>query len=246
MDGLKDNLNKLSELIRKLEKGELEVQELLMLEAAARNIYERSVILKFKGYEQTSKPNTSVDQVEEKPVEPIVSDPAPVEIEEETKEEPAFDFGIFDQDQSDQEEEEVVEKPESEIEEHKSITHSIKEEQDHTIETTEVIETKVEITPGGSFYDKLDLEDNSIAARFSGGKVDSLIGSFSLNQRLRFINELFEGSSELFSEAVKNLDSKHSLPEAQEQATSYAGEHGWDPTDEVVIEFLSYLNRRYA
>ena len=244
MDGLKDNLNKLSELIRKLEKGELEVQELMMLEDAARNIYERSVILKFKGFEQSSKPNAVAVDEEEKVVEQEISKPTPVEQEEVKEEEPAFDFGIFDQNESDKSE--VEEDSEPEIEEHKSVTHSIREEEDHTIETTEVVETKIETTPGGSFYDKLDLEDNSIAARFSGGKVDSLIGSFSLNQRLRFINELFDGSSELFSEAVKNLDSKQSLAEAQEQAASYAGEYGWDPTDEVVIEFLSYLNRRYA
>lgn len=246
MDGLKDNLNKLSELIRKLEKGELEVQELMMLEDAARNIYERSVILKFKGFEQSSKPSPAAVVQEEEIAEPEISKPTNVEQEEVKEEEPAFDFGIFDQNEPDQSEEEVEEDPKPEIEEHKSVTHSIREEEDHTIETTEVVETKIATTPGGSFYDKLDLEDNSIAARFSGGKVDSLIGSFSLNQRLRFINELFDGSSELFSEAVKNLDSKQSLAEAQEQAASYAGEYGWDPTDEVVIEFLSYLNRRYA
>jgi len=244
MDGLKDNLKKLSELIRKLEKGELEVQELIMLEDAARNIYERSVILKFKGFEQSSKPNAVAVDEEEKLVEQEISKPTPFEQQELKEEEPAFDFGIFDQNEPDQPE--LEEDTEPEIEEHKSVTHSIREEEDHTIETTEVVETKIETTPGGSFYDKLDLEDNSIAARFSGGKVDSLIGSFSLNQRLRFINELFDGSSELFSEAAKNLDSKQSLAEAQEQAASYAGEYGWDPTDEVVIEFLSYLNRRYA
>jgi hypothetical protein len=244
MDGLKDNLKKLSELIRKLEKGELEVQELIMLEDAARNIYERSVILKFKGFEQSSKPNAVAVDEEEKLVEQEISKPTPFEQQELKEEEPAFDFGIFDQNEPDQPE--LEEDTEPEIEEHKSVTHSIREEEDHTIETTEVVETKIETTPGGSFYDKLDLEDNSIAARFSGGKVDSLIGSFSLNQRLRFINELFDGSSELFSEAVKTLDSKQSLAEAQEQAASYAGEYSWDPTDEVLIEFLSYLNRRYA
>lgn len=244
MDGLKDNLKKLSELIRKLEKGELEVQELIMLEDAARNIYERSVILKFKGFEQSSKPNVVAVDEEEKVVEREISKPTPFEQQELNEEEPAFDFGIFDQNEPDQPE--LEEDTEPEIEEHKSVTHSIRKEEDQTIETTEVVETKIETTPGGSFYDKLDLEDNSIAARFSGGKVDSLIGSFSLNQRLRFINELFDGSSELFSEAVKTLDSKQSLAEAQEQAASYAGEYGWDPTDEVLIEFLSYLNRRYA
>ena len=244
MDGLKDNLKKLSELIRKLEKGELKVQELIMLEDAARNIYERSVILKFKGFEQSSKPNAAAVDEEEKVVEQEISKPTPFEQEELKEEEPAFDFGIFDQNEPDQPE--LEEDIEPEIEEHKSVTHSIREEEDHTIETTEVVETKIETIPGGSFYDKLDLEDNSIAARFLGGKVDSLIGSFSLNQRLRFINELFDGSSEFFSEAVKTLDSKQSLAEAQEQAASYAGEYGWDPTDEIVIEFLSYLNRRYA
>ena len=102
MDGLKDNLKKLSELIRKLEKGELEVQELIMLEDAARNIYERSVILKFKGFEQSSKPNAAAVDEEEQVVEQEISKPTPFEQEELKEEEPDFDFGIFDQNEPDQ------------------------------------------------------------------------------------------------------------------------------------------------
>ena len=97
-----------------------------------------------------------------------------------------------------------------------------------------------------SFLDRLKIENNSIASRFSSSKLDTLIGAFGLNERLRYINNLFDGSSEIFSDAIKSLDSQSSLEEAKLKAAQLATEHDWDPEEEVVLEFMQYLNRRYA
>ena len=97
-----------------------------------------------------------------------------------------------------------------------------------------------------SFLDKIKIEDNSVASRFTNSKLDSLIGAFGLNQRLRYINDLFDGSSEMFSDAIKALDSQPSLNEANLKAATLATDYDWDPEEEIVIEFMSYLNRRYA
>ena len=62
----------------------------------------------------------------------------------------------------------------------------------------------------------------------------------------RSINDLFDGSSEMFSEAIKMLDSQTALDVANEKAAQLAVQHSWDPEEEVVVEFMSFVNRRYA
>lgn len=112
---------------------------------------------------------------------------------------------------------------------------------------TPVAETEpVPSVSGASFLDKFAQQDNSLAGRFSAGPLDSLIGAFGLNERLRFINDLFDGSSEKFSDAIKALDAQSGLDAAREKVAGYAEENDWDPEEEVVAEFMNYLNRRYA
>lgn len=243
----KSKLSELSGLIDKLEKGELTIEELSLMERLTRELHERSIILRYKAFEQKAGVEVSEEVKEEIP-EPVVV-PAP---DPEPDEEPAIEFSIFDEEDSEEVsviEEESVEPiseetdDEPEVEEHTSISKT-EERTEDTIETTvEVKHTKIEER---SFADRLNLGDNSLASQFSGGKLDSLVGAFGLNQRLRFINNLFDGSSEQFSEAVKVLDSQPSLEDATAKIEVFANEHDWDPEEENVIEFMTFVNRRYA
>jgi len=49
-----------------------------------------------------------------------------------------------------------------------------------------------------------------------------------------------------FSDAIKALDSQESLDDANQKAAQLAADHEWDPEEDVVIEFMSFVNRRYA
>ncbi len=219
MDNLnlyKSDLKLLSDLIDRLEKGELSVDELAQMEEVTRRLHERSIILKYKAFENKST-STEVKEVE----------PEEETIEEVEDEDPSFDMSIFDV---------TVEDIEKEIEEEESIE----------IETDDPATEIEEKDSGATFIEKLNLQDRSIASAFTGGKLDSLIGAFGLNERLRFINNLFDGSSELFSDAVKALDSQSDLDAAKQKIDSLASEHSWDPEDDNVLEFMNYVNRRYA
>jgi hypothetical protein len=77
-------------------------------------------------------------------------------------------------------------------------------------------------------------------------RLDTLIGSFGLNERLQFINELFEGSSEAFSEAIKTIDSLSGQHEALSRASSLATQYKWDKDSETVEDFVLKIKRRYA
>jgi hypothetical protein len=238
MKGYKSNLEELNALVEKMDKGELSIEELSSLEKLTRELHERSIILRYKAFENKVNPEDTA---------PVVEEPAP--IVEETpepivEEEPAIDFSIFDEpepevveeiiedevepvveEQTPEPEEEIIEEPEPEVE---NIVEQPKEE-----------EVKKE-APANPFM------DNSIAAQFSGGKLDSLIGAFGINQRLGFINNLFDGSSEAFSNAIKELDSQSSLSDANQKVSVFITQYEWDVEEEDVLEFMSYVNRRYA
>lgn len=77
-------------------------------------------------------------------------------------------------------------------------------------------------------------------------KLETLIGSFGLNERLQYINELFDGSSEGFSEAIKTIDHSLDLNQAIDAITGYANQHQWDLESETVEDFIVKVKRRYA
>lgn len=241
---LKSELNELNAFVSKLESGELTVHELIQMEEIVRNIHEKTIILKYKAFEQkTGKVEEQEESVDAMPEEAVRDEPLMEAPEEEV---PSIEFSIFEEEESEFETE--VEEPTAEIQE---IT--IAEETELVEDTFEpVIEQKapqeaLESDKGSkSFWEQISAQDDSLSSRFAGSKLDTLIGAFGLNEKLRYINDLFDGSSELFSDAIKLLDSQSDLNAAKGQVDRMATEYSWDPEEETVVEFMTYINRRYA
>lgn len=76
--------------------------------------------------------------------------------------------------------------------------------------------------------------------------VESLPKLFMLNEKLMFINELFEGSSEAFANAVKNLDLAGSIVEATKMIAVQCNQFHWDMESEVFEDFIYKICCRYA
>jgi hypothetical protein len=93
---------------------------------------------------------------------------------------------------------------------------------------------------------KLKSIEKSLRINYSIVPLETLIGSFTLNERLQFINELFEGSSDSFSTAVKKLDALDGLDSARSVVADYASSNSWDLDSEIVEDFLVKICRRYA
>jgi hypothetical protein len=267
LEGYSSRIKRLSELVAELESGNLTVEELSEMELITRELHERSIILRYNAFKDQVMPEAGTEEddgafIDENggvEVEVIIEEIEEIETEDSdaenvVEEEPMIDFSIFD----DAPEPEADPEPIAEIElepevptpepvvvvEPEVAPEPVKEE--HVEVTAEPVAVEPSSNSAQSFLDKLKIEDNSVASRFTNSKLDSLIGAFGLNQRLRYINDLFNGSSELFSDAIKALDSQPSLDQANLKAGTLAAENEWDPEEEIVIEFMSYLNRRYA
>ena len=108
-------------------------------------------------------------------------------------------------------------------------------------------ETSKEIAEdASSLFPKLMKIEKSIAQNYQVMTLETLIGSFTLNERLQFINELFDGSSDLFSSAIKRLDALDNRDSARAVIAEYAAENNWDLDGEVVEDFMLKICSRYA
>jgi hypothetical protein len=76
--------------------------------------------------------------------------------------------------------------------------------------------------------------------------LESLIGAFTLNEKLQFINELFDGSSDEFSSNVKQLDQLASIDAARNMIAELANTFSWDTESEIVEDFIYKICRRFA
>ena len=207
----KQQIGKIEVLITKMEKGELSVSELSDLEELTRNLHEKSIILKYKAFEDKSRENAT----EKEPSDTVVEfkEPKP-------EKKPEIDFSSFN------------EKTNSTVQE----DIPVEQEEQNTEENTNT----------ESFVDKFAAVDNSLSSKFEGAKIDTLIGAVGLNQKLRYINDLFDGSSELYGNAIKALDTQSSLEDARVTLDELAVSNDWNPDEQTVIEFMEMLNRRYA
>ncbi len=307
MEGLKnyrEKLKAIEKLVDKMENGLLSINELAELETLMRDLYERSIILKYKAFEgkvvaAEPKVEVIVPVVEQK--EEIV-EKVP-EIVAEVPEAPVLDFSLFDDTDDAEEEIPHVETPKpivvetlvaKQVEEVKHVEAvkpadpsvdgsrtGTESDQKESILKQEVKQVVAETTPepeqadpstdgsrkgtesdrvesyqeeplavmrekGSSFLNRLNIVDNSISAQLARRKISTLNGAFGLNERLLYINQLFNGSGDAFSDAVKVLDSQANLDEASHKVEELAFTHSWNPEEEVVLEFLAIIKRRYA
>ncbi|MFT5860113.1 MAG: hypothetical protein ACI865_002221 [Flavobacteriaceae bacterium] len=256
MDGLenyKAKLHALGELMKKMEAGSLSISELSDLETLTRELHERSIILKYKAFEAKVKQDTPIKE-DVQPVDEVIEEEIPiveVEDEEDDVDSGGLDFALFDTP-----EEVIVPEP---IEEVKAVEKEVIVETPQIAKVEEIIieapveEINVDLSAPvdsdeskKSFLDRLNLPPESVSSQFSESKIDSLSGAFGLNEKLRFIRELFAGSSDLFSEAISSLDSQSSIGDASVKVEELAFSNSWDLEQDAVLEFMSIIKRRYA
>ena len=247
MEAYKNLIKEINKYISKLETASLTIDELFELEKLTRKLHERSVILRYKAFE-----NKIGNEPMAEKEEPKLVPEEKIEIVEENKpqEEEEVEFNIFDNEEEDIGF--VFEAPQEELKadtEEKELEIDIEpkdEVEPQELEPQPSEPTPVSPSQGGSFIDRFKIADNSLSSKFAESKLDSLIGAFGLNEKLMFINDLFDGSSEMFSDAIKALDSKASLDEASVMLDELANEHAWDPEEEAVADFIVYIQRRHA
>lgn len=133
------------------------------------------------------------------------------------------------------------------VEENLDAEEEIKSTESETIKASKEIHEVPEISKDASdLFPKLLKIEKSIAQNYQVMPLETLIGSFTLNERLQFINELFDGSSDLFSSSIKRLDSQADRVSARALVAEFAIANAWDMDGEVVEDFMLKICSRYA
>lgn len=273
---MKELVSAIENGLKKISKGNITLIELEETVASSRELYERLLIVRYKVYENSILADKESEELEvvdketevKKEEETIPEENKDREIifEEETTdiaEDSIIRFDLFatPEIESEVEEDEVlpeVEKeieqsieedvlPEIEIKEEELIEENLDSEEEIENTANDSAETSKEIAEdASSLFPKLMKIEKSIAQNYQVMTLETLIGSFTLNERLQFINELFDGSSDLFSSAIKRLDALDNRDSARAVISEYAAENNWDLDGEVVEDFMLKICSRYA
>jgi hypothetical protein len=273
---MKELVSAIENGLKKISKGNITRIELEETVASSRELYERLLIVRYKVYENSILADKESEELEvvyketevKKEEETIPNENKDREIifEEETNdiaEDSIIRFDLFatPEIESEVEEDEVlpeVEKeieqsieedilPEIEIKEEELVEENLYSEEEIENTANDNTETSKEIAEdSSSLFPKILKIEKSIAQNYQVMILETLIGSFTLNERLQFINELFDGSSDLFSSAIKRLDSLDNRDSARSVIAEYAAENNWDLDGEVVEDFMLKICSRYA
>jgi hypothetical protein len=273
---MKELVSAIENGLKKISKGNITLIELEETLASSRELYERLLIVRYKVYENSILANEESEELEivdketevkkEEETNPDENKDIEIIFEEETNdiaEDSIIRFDLFatPEIESEVEEDEVlpeVEKeieqsieedvlPEIEIKEEELVEENLDSEQEIENTANDSAETSKEIAEdASSLFPKLMKIEKSIAQNYQVMTLETLIGSFTLNERLQFINELFDGSSDLFSSAIKRLDALDNRDSARSVIAEYAAENNWDLDGEVVEDFMLKICSRYA
>ena len=257
---MKELVSAIENGLKKISKGNITLIELEETVASSRELYERLLIVRYKVYENSILADKESEELEvvdketevKKEEETIPDENKDIEIifEEETNdiaEDSIIRFDLFATPEIDSEVEEDEVLPEIEIKEEELVEENLDSEEEIENTANDSAETSKEIAEdASSLFPKILKIEKSIAQNYQVMTLETLIGSFTLNERLQFINELFDGSSDLFSSAIKRLDALDNRDSARSVIAEYAAENNWDLDGEVVEDFMLKICSRYA
>jgi hypothetical protein len=264
-------LTELTSYQKRLEEGNLQLEELNELVQLSQELLERYTILRYKAYEgneiseeqgkneseAVSEEHGEWSMESESESESVIEEHGEWNMEKQSEneseseeqrvenEEPvAFDFSLFD---------DTAEEVQDTILEENAVEHvsiSAVTEEDAGIVEQKITMEQVIQTPTAdenkAFIKHFSNIEPGFFNQIGMSRLDSLIGSFGLNERLQYINELYNGSSEAFSDAVKRLDNLGSYQDALIEASKFAHEYNWDLESETVEELVIKLKRRHG
>ncbi len=269
---IKTMLGHLHTGVEKLESGTLSPEDMELLVEDAKELYERLIILRYKIYEtnvlgvkepvisahlRQTEIETPIDlfgSIEEHSItpEPAFEVSFAKSDDEDLNEEPIHEASIPAEDpiheEEIEEEEQEVEGPIQTIEDpihEEEIEEEIEQEIEQEVEEPEAPTAWEPQFSGDQPIWMAEMEAN-IRDNRSVFPLESLIGAFTLNEKLQFINELFEGSSDDFSSHIKQLDQLASMDAARNMLAELALTFNWDTESEIVEDFIYKICRRHA
>ncbi len=87
--------------------------------------------------------------------------------------------------------------------------------------------------------------EKSVAHKMQHKPIKDLKDAIGINEKFLFINELFDGNLQDYSEALNKLNAFQNLQSAEEFITEIASRYSWADDSEHVKEFRDLVERRF-
>lgn len=87
--------------------------------------------------------------------------------------------------------------------------------------------------------------DKSIAAKLLNNPIKDLKSAIGINEKFKFINELFEGNLQKYNDGITKLNAFKNFGEAYKYLLSLKSEFTWNESNEAFQELSDLVNRRY-
>lgn len=236
----------LARLSEELESGKLGAEEIERMTHLSNELYERLVVLRFKAYEEVVISENNVNEVEEDnsvlAVANVGAGKNPTYEPEETQpqkiEEPALE------EIKDANEPTEIEKEQNTEEERPMFrfdTQPVASNQISLIDSIEEIK-QLEKSLNDTFADK----PASLAEKLNKASVANLKTAISVNQKFKFIAELFDNDSKAFENAIEQINSCKSFIEADEYIQNQLTQRfEWEKQHPTVKEMMTLVERRF-
>lgn len=267
-------LEEINVAFQALNNGKFDLEKMNLLIENTRELYERAVILRFKAQEVLVKENhvsfqKDVEEVNTNPdvktaeiisekeiVQPV--DQVTEAIQEQTVERSGFSvndkgsdfvFDLFGANSTPEEESANID-----IENNSNLEGNRQEESNkiaQDIVSTNKEKESIKFTenqlsdtlhPLFSRYESVTLNPKS---QMVASKINLMAEAFSLNEKLFYIRELFEGSSNEFNQAIETIDQLTDFQEAKIALTPLAAKYNWDLNQAATVDFINKVERRF-
>jgi len=229
------NLKRIQSIFDKLDNQTLVRQELDELVHLTAELHEKAVILRYKAAEERVFGNGDVGYEEAGDKDIAEAERVQKLIKNKFPDLRKIDFSIFEREEpEDKNETEVKVEPESKVE--------------PEVQEEAVAEPEVEKMEAKDSHDWPKRFEKVLKDHESGLQTPlaAIAGSFGLNERILYINELFDGEAEKFSACVQKLDSISEWSNCVVALTNYANAENWEIDNDTTDEFILHVKRKYA
>ncbi|MDX9882476.1 MAG: hypothetical protein RBS73_10440 [Prolixibacteraceae bacterium] len=181
-----------------------------------------------EGEEDLDEEEENLVEGEEEPNEGEVEEEAPIYVKEIPDYEEEFEV----------KEEQDEEEPEAELDEDAEF----EEEPDPSLAENQTIGEKFHAEKSVNDIMGNQQENGTLDQKFAHGPISSLQAAIGINDRFLFIREIFNNDAQLYSSAIKRLDSCNDIREA----VDYLSNNFRIKKTETSLKFVELIKRRFA
>ena len=87
--------------------------------------------------------------------------------------------------------------------------------------------------------------DHTLADKMNLVPISDIKSAIGINEKFQFINELFDGSSQVYNESIALLNNCTGIDTARALFYDFQLRHKWENENKVFLKFKEYMERRY-